>query len=590
VCNIKIRLIIFLIGYLPLSSLAEVVTGESEKDKLHALFDIQWAEDMKRNPLWASRLGDRQYNRSWRDRRPEAYASLDANDRVALSSLSEIDRASLNAEEKVNYDLFKLKYEDRIQRRQFTPYLIPIGQRRGIQTLNLTTNNLRMTRVSDYEDWLVRLEQIDKLMDQTIKLMDEGIRTGIVPPKATMIRIPAQIKKQIVKDPKESLFYKVFADMPEKIKPKDRERLQKEARQLIEQKVIPAYKRLAKYFDEIYFPACQDSIAVSDIPQGKKYYEFLVRSFTTTDMTPDEVHKLGLSEVKRIRGEMNDAIQDSGFEGDFEAFIHFLRTDPQFYYESEDALLEAYLALTKRLDPEMVKLFNRLPRMPYGVKKIPDEIAPDTTTAYYSRPAADGSRAGFYYVNLYKPETRPKFEMEVLSVHESVPGHHLQIAIQQELEDLPNFRRYSGFTVFTEGWGLYSESLGYDMGLYKDPYSRFGQLTYEMWRAVRLVVDTGMHYKGWTRQEAIDFFMRNAPKSELDITNEIDRYISWPGQALAYKIGQMKILSLRAEAEEVLGEAFDIREFHDVVIGKGSVPLYVLEGMVHAWIAEKQKG
>lgn len=588
--NVKFSLIIFLAFCSPLASLAEVVTGDSEKDKLHALFDVQWAEDMKRYPVRASQLGDRQYNQAWTDLTPEAFTRVDISDRAVLGSLSEIDRGLLNAEEKVNYDMFKLRYEDRIQRRQFTPYLIPIGQRGGIQTLNQTTDNLRMDSVGDYEDWLVRLGLIDDLMTQTIDLMDEGIRTGIVPSKATMIRIPAQIEKQIVDDPTQSLFYQVFADMPEKINQHDRDRLQKAARQLIEKKVIPAYKRLAEYFDDTYFPACRDGIAVSDIPQGKQYYEFLVRSFTTTDMTPDEVHNLGLSEVKRIRAEMDDAIKASGFEGDFDAFIHFLRTDPQFYYETEEALFEAYLALTKRLDPELVKLFKRLPRMPYGVKKIPDAIAPDTTTAYYSRPAADGSRAGFYYVNLYKPETRPKFEMEVLSVHESVPGHHLQIAIQQELESLPDFRRYSGFTVFTEGWGLYSESLGYDMGLYKDPYSRFGQLTYDMWRAVRLVVDTGMHYKGWTRQESIDYFMRNAPKSELDITNEIDRYISWPGQALAYKIGQLKILSLRAEAEETLGEHFDIREFHDVVIGKGSVPLKVLEDMVHDWIKEKQNG
>ncbi|HSD71084.1 MAG TPA: DUF885 domain-containing protein, partial [Woeseiaceae bacterium] len=309
----------------------------------------------------------------------------------------------------------------------------------------------------------------------------------------------------------------------------------------------------------------------------------------TTSMTPEEIHRLGLSEVQRIRGEMQLIIDELEFAGNFEDFLEFLRTDPQFYYETPEQLFDAYLAICKRIDPELVKLFGVLPRMPYGLRPIPDNIAPDTTTAYYSRPAADGSRAGYYYVNLYKPEVRPKYEMEVLSVHEAVPGHHLQIALQMELGDMPDFRRYSGFTAFTEGWGLYSESLGYDLGLYKDPYSRFGALTYEMWRAVRLVVDTGMHYKGWTRQQAIDFFKANAAKTELDIINEIDRYIGWPGQALAYKIGQLKILELRRNAEQTLGDAFDIREFHDALLGGGALPLEVLETRMHRWLAAQIK-
>jgi prolyl oligopeptidase len=280
-------------------------------------------------------------------------------------------------------------------------------------------------------------------------------------------------------------------------------------------------------------------------------------------------------------------IDELEFDGSFTDFLEFLRTDPQFYYETPEELFDAYLAICKRIDPELVKLFGVLPRMPYGLRPIPDTIAPDTTTAYYSRPAADGSRAGYYYVNLYRPEVRPKYEMEVLSVHEAMPGHHLQIALQMELGNMPDFRRFSGFTAFTEGWGLYSESLGYELGLYKDPYSRFGALTYEMWRAVRLVVDTGMHYKGWTRQQAIDFFKANAAKTELDIVNEIDRYIGWPGQALAYKIGQLKMLELRRLAEDTLGDDFDIRAFHDTLLGGGALPLEVLEIRMQRWLAEQ---
>ena len=304
-------------------------------------------------------------------------------------------------------------------------------------------------------------------------------------------------------------------------------------------------------------------------------------------MTPDEIHRLGLNEVARIRAQMQLVIDELEFDGSFEDFLHFLRTDPQFYFDTPEELFNAYLAICKRIDPQLVRLFGKLPRTPYGLRPIPENIAPDTTTAYYNRPAADGSRAGYYYVNLYRPEVRPKYEMEVLSVHEAVPGHHLQIALQMELPDMPNFRRYTGFTAFTEGWGLYSESLGDELGLYKDPYSYFGALTYDMWRAVRLVVDTGMHYKGWTRQQAIDFFKDNAAKTEVDIINEIDRYIGWPGQALAYKIGQLKIMELKAKAQQALRDDFDIRAFHDAILGSGALPLEVLETRMNRWLADQ---
>ena len=464
---------------------------------------------------------------------------------------------------------------------------MPINQRGGVQNLDSAAEWLRLDTVDDYEDWLARMASIETVLEQTRDLQEAGRKAGYMPPRILMERIPAQIDAQLVETGPESPFYRAFANMPDSIDEADQARLREHASQIIEESIVPAYRDFSRYFEETYLPQSRESIGASELPDGSAFYEYRTRHFTTTSMTPDEVHRLGLEEVARIRAEMQIIIDELEYEGSFSEFLEFLRSDPQFYFDSPQELFEAYLAISKRIDPELVRLFGRLPRMPYGLRPIPDNIAPDTTTAYYNRPAADGSRPGYYYVNLYRPEVRPKYEMEVLSVHEAVPGHHLQIALQMELEELPEFRKYSGFTAFTEGWGLYSESLGYEMGLYKDPYSRFGALTYDMWRAVRLVVDTGMHYKGWTRQQAIDFFMDNAAKTEQDIVNEINRYISWPGQALAYKIGQLKMLELRRTAEQTLGDAFDIRAFHDEMLGGGALPLEVLETRMTRWMTEE---
>jgi prolyl oligopeptidase len=345
---------------------------------------------------------------------------------------------------------------------------------------------------------------------------------------------------------------------------------------------------MLRFFEDVYLPACFEKEGVWQIPNGKEFYALRARQFTTTDLTPQQIHDIGLREVKRIRGEMKEVMRDVGFEGTFAEFLDHLRNDPKYYYKDPNKLLTEYKAICRRIDPQLPKMFGRLPRRPYQLEAIPEHLAPDTTTAYYRPPSADGGRNGTYFVNLFRPETRPKYEMEVLSVHEAVPGHHLQIALAQELEGIPEFRRYGGYTAFIEGWGLYSERLGYELGLYKDPYSKFGKLTYDMWRAVRLVVDTGIHDQGWSRQKAIDFFAANAAKSMHDIENEIDRYIAWPGQALAYKIGQLRILELRRKAEEELGDKFDLSEFHDTILGQGAVTLSVLDGIVADWIAERK--
>ena len=555
----------------------------------HALLDENWEWQLDENPVWASMLGDRRANDKWGDNSLESYERTYQAGREQLTRLRAIDPAQLTPQDQLNYDLFRRELQDDLDAHKYRNYLMPINQRGGMQSLESTAERMPMSSVQDYDDWLARMASVDEVIRQTMELQEEGRREGYMPPKVLMERIPAQIAAQTVENAEDSPFYIAFRKLPEWMSEEDQLRIREAAITIINDKVVPAYRDYKNYFENTYLPASRESIGASELPNGNAFYEYRTRSFTTTSMTPDEIHRLGLNEVARIRAEMQLIIDELEFDGDFADFLHFLRTDPQFYYDDPQELFDAYLAICKRIDPELVNLFGTLPRMPYGLRAIPENIAPDTTTAYYSRPSADGTRAGYYYVNLYKPEVRPKYEMEVLSVHEAMPGHHLQIALQMELPDMPEFRRFSGFTAFTEGWGLYSESLGYDLGLYKDPYSRFGALTYDMWRAVRLVVDTGMHYKGWTRQQAIDFFKDNAAKTELDIINEIDRYIAWPGQALAYKIGQLKIMEIRAKVEKTLGDDFDVRAFHDALLGGGALPLEILETRMNRWLAEELK-
>lgn len=569
--------------------LTNLTANAGPADDFQALLDEAWEWRLVQSPVFASSLGDRRFNDKWADLSIGAIEARHQQRQTFLDRLTAIDSAGLSANDQLNYDLFRRELHNSIDGHQYKNYLMPINQRGGVQSLESTAERLRMQTVKDYEDWLARMAAVPEVIKQTLALQEQGRKSGYMPPKILMKRIPDQLAQQTVENPEDSPFFLAFESMPDTMAEEDKSRLRESAKEIIDESIVPAYRDFSRYFTDTYLPASRDSIGASELPNGEAFYEYRTQLYTTTQMTPDEIHRLGLNEVKRIRDEMQLLIDELEFDGDFADFLHFLRSDPQFYYEDPDDLYEAYLATCKRIDPELVKLFGKLPRMPYGLRPIPDNIAPDTTTAYYNGPAADGSRAGYYYVNLYKPEVRPKYEIEVLSVHEAMPGHHLQIALAQELEDVPDFRRYSGFTAFIEGWGLYSESLGYELGLYKDPYSRFGALTYEMWRAVRLVVDTGMHYKGWTRQQAIDFFKDNAAKTELDIINEIDRYIGWPGQALAYKIGQLKILGLRRQAEQALGDDFDIRAFHDELLGAGAIPLEVLETRMNRWLTQQMQ-
>jgi uncharacterized protein (DUF885 family) len=488
-------------------------TKDAEAGKaLNAFFDSEWDYEMEQSPARASSMGDRRWNDRWGDQSLEAIRKREEHAIEALARLKKFDRARLSPTDQLNYDLFKKDLETDIEGSKFRTYLMPITQRGGLQTLDELGDRLRFETVKDFEDWIARLRAFPALMDQSIALMREGARAHIIWPRIVLDRVPAQIDKQLVSKPEESPFFKPFKKFPDAISAADRERLSKAAQDAIAAGVLPSFQKLKKYFVDEYLPAAFDQVGVWQMPNGAEFYAYLTKRHTTTDLTPQQIHEKGLSEVARIKGEMQTIMEKVGFKGTLPEFFTKLRTDPQFFYNTPEELLEAYRALAKRIDPNLVKVFKTLPRTPYGVTPIPDKIAPDTTTAYYNQPAADGSRAGLYFVNLYKPETRPKWEMMALSLHESVPGHHLQIALAQELGDIPKFRRYGGYTAFVEGWGLYAESLGQDMGLYDDPYAKFGQLTYEMWRAVRLVVDTGMHQMKWTGSARSTFSWRTRPK------------------------------------------------------------------------------
>ena len=558
--------------------------------RLQALFDSTWEADLRDDPLAADYLGDHRYSAQWPDLSPAATDAHYARYAATLAELKTIPRAGLPAADQLNYDLFAGDLERRLAARPFKPWLYAaIRPRDGVQTANELAELLPFATVADYEAWIARLAGIGTYIDQTIALLETAIREHRTQPRSIMERIPAQIASQIPASAEQSPFFEPFTRMPESIDADERARLIGAGGRAIEEHVIPAFRRLQAFFHDKYLPASRASDGIWDTPDGLAFYANRAAFHTTTDLTPDEIHAIGLREVARIRGEMDAIIRQVDFKGSFEEFLTYLRTDPQFYYQTGDELFEAYAAMAKRIDPELVKLFGKLPRTPYGVRAIPMTSAPDTTTAYYQGPALDGSRAGYYYVNLYRPEVRPKYEMPVLTAHEAVPGHHLQIALAMEDRSLPMFRRNADYTAYIEGWALYSERLGEQMGLYDDPYAKFGELTYDMWRAVRLVVDTGIHAKRWTRQQAIDYFKANAAKTEADIVNEVDRYIAWPGQALAYKIGQLRILELRREAQAALGERFDIRAFHDTVLSTGAVPLDVLTKRVEAWIETRKQ-
>lgn len=556
--------------------------------RLHELFDLQWRRDNDEHPEQATFRGVPGANDRLTDFSPSAIAERKAEDEVLLRAARAIDRQALEENDRLNYDLFLRRAEEDVALDRFPAELLALNQLGGPQYLPYVFDVMPARTARDSQDALARLAAIPLRLTQVQALLERGAAAGITTPRIVLRDVPAQLEALTTKDPLESPLLKLFSKMPETIAPGEQQKLRAQAMQLYRERLAPAYGKFREWFVAAYLPRARESVGLSALPEGADWYAQRIRRETTTELTPQQIHALGLSEVKRIRGEMDRIIAQVGFKGTFADFSKFLRTDPRFFFREAPALVTAYRDIAKRIDPELTRLFGKLPRLPYGVVEIPAFVAPSQTTAYYRQGSPEGHRAGSYFVNTYALDTRPKWEMEALSLHESVPGHHLQIALAQELTNVPEFRKHISYTAFVEGWGLYAESLGGELGLYQDPYSRFGQLTYEMWRAVRLVVDTGMHSLGWSREKAIDYFKENSAKTEHDVTVEIDRYIVMPGQALAYKLGELKIKELRALATRELGSKFDVRAFHDLVLGNGAVPLQTLEAQVRAFIAREK--
>lgn len=566
------------------------LAGDEERDSLDQIILDHWTWTLETNPTFATSLGVRDFDDRLEDPSLAAFDAGIEAEKKFLNRLTALDSKALNDADRLNYDLLRLDLENDIEGAAFGGKYFIITNRAGPHTFIAgLPDDLPFFTKADFESYVKRLNATPAYMDAVIARLSAGVDAGWTQPCAAMEGYEETIRHHVVGKPSDSVLMKPFATKPATISARDWKKLRSDAEKATASKVVPAIRKFADFYERTYAPACRKDVAASSLPDGAAYYAYRARLYTTTGMTPDEIHALGLSEVARIRAEMAAVIKGVDFDGDFKAFQEFLRTDPRFYARTPQELMEKNSYVAKKIDGELPKLFTRLPRTPYTLKEIPADIAEGTTTAYYERPAGDGSRAGVYRVNTSKLDTRPLYEVEALTLHEAVPGHHFQIALSQEL-DLPEFRRFGGFTAFIEGWGLYAESLGLDVGFYEDPYSNFGRLSYEMWRACRLVVDTGMHAKGWSRQQAIDFMKENTALSEHNIEAEVDRYIAWPGQALAYKIGQLKFRELRTRAEGALGEKFDLRRFHDALLEDGALPLTLVEQKIDRWVdAQKSR-
>lgn len=575
-------LLILTLAALPLAAADEAA-------RLHALFDRAWEAQLRADPLFATSVGRHEYGHLLPAASPADLERLHNQAKAILAELSAIDRSKLGPSDRVNYDMFRRQFEDSVASYVLGDYQLPINADSGFHTgFSRLPKDVPLATTKDYENYIARLRAWPRYVSEQIGHMRTGLKRGMTIPRVTLEGYDSTIAAHVIDDPEKSVFFEPFRSFPSTVPAAGHERLRREGRTAVEQGAIAGYRQFLEFFQKEYQPGARTSLGASELPNGRAYYAQKIREFTTLDLTAQEIHKTGLAEVARISAEMQAVMKGVEFQGDFAAFLQFLRTDPRFYAKTPEELLSHASRIAKRMDGKLPSLFRTLPRLPYTVDPVPADIAPKYTTGRYVSAPVGSTQPGIYWVNTYKLDARPKYNLEALTLHEAVPGHHLQIALSQELAQLPNFRRYSYISAFGEGWGLYSEWLGLEAGFYTDPYDNFGRLTYEMWRACRLVVDTGLHSMGWTRQQAIDYMATRTALPLHEVNTEVDRYISWPGQALAYKLGELKIKELRRRAESALGTSFDVRSFHDIVLGSGSVPLGVLEANVDAWIATEK--
>ncbi|MGB5257573.1 MAG: DUF885 domain-containing protein [Woeseiaceae bacterium] len=557
--------------------------------ELAALFEEHFERNLQMNPLRATFIGDYRYNdRLANTNSPEYRAAETAMNEEFLARLLEIDREQLGYQDQLSYDLFRINREQALEGDRFPFHLVPINQFYSLTSMFVQLGSGSSAHpfktVKDYDDFLKRADQFSVNVDQVIANMQEGMREGVVQPRILMAKLLPQLQSQIVEDPRDSGFYTPVRNMPADIAAEDRERLTAAYEAKISSSIVPAFERLHNFIADGYLSAARESVGLSALPNGEEWYAYMVKIRTTTDMTPDEIHQIGLSEVARIHAEMRGVMEEVGFDGDLKDFFEFVNTDEQFFFDEPEQLIQGYRDMTDHITALSRDLFEIFPKTAFEVRRVEPFREKSAAGGSYMAGTADGSRPGVFYANAYDIKARGKWAMESLFLHEAIPGHHFQIMIQRENEDLPDFRRYGGFTAFSEGWGLYAESLGKELGVYTDPYQYFGGLNAELWRSIRLVVDTGIHAKGWTRQQVLDYMYANSAVAEARAVAEAERFMAIPGQALAYKVGQLKILEIRAKAEARLGDRFDVKSFHTEVLKDGAMPLSMLEAKLDRWV------
>ena len=570
---------------------ALIKAGGNESKRLQKIFDLEWNYVIMTYPEWATSVGFPGQDDRLTDNSFDAVALREREALCALKLIKSIKRNQLNATDQVNYDLSLEKNESSVEGSKFPDEYFQVTQLGGIhQNVASLFENIPAKNENDYKNIMARLKGCAKVIDDGVAFLKEGFSKQITPAKITLRDIPDQVQAMIKDNALESPVLLPFTKIPDSINKEKAEALRQEAIAIYNKDLKPRLIDLKKYLVGTYIPGSRVAIGMKDLPNGVEWYNYRLKKTTTTDMTAQQIHDLGLKEVARIDAEMKQLVKDIKYRGSYADFQDFIRSDKKFFYTKAEDLLAGYRDIAKRVDPELIKLFGKLPRLPYGIIPVPAYAEKSQPTAYYNDGSIASGRAGYFYANTYDLKSRPKWEMEALTLHEAVPGHHLQIALAAEMENVPEFRKYGFYTAYIEGWGLYAESLGTELGLYKDPYQKYGQLTYEMWRALRLVVDTGIHALGWQREQSIEFMLNHISKAKHDVIVEVDRYIVWPGQATAYKIGELKIKELRRKATDELSEKFDVRKFHDVVLAQGALPLGVLEKNVDEYIkAEKNK-